>query len=523
MRIISLDLFDKGLSGALDLTGLDALTELDCDFNNITALNVSGLDGLEILRCSSNPLLTTLNITGCTALTKLDVAFAPLLAMPAFPDTLEHLDCRSNGLTELIVTSPALWFLDCSENKLTVLDVSGLTALEHLDCSFNRLTGLDLTGLTQLDTLICNNNRMTGEGDLIGLDPGVDLTFAPQVISVSEIPLTVPKAGASPVTATETSQYTCTVTWPGVSGTFGYGTEYTANIAIYPKAGFTLMGVPSGFFTVEGALTVTFTSGNLAVAKFPATVSYHAGDMAVINEIIKNNGLKWTEASQTQLTDGRSVPASWTGATWKDDGTNMRIAALQISDKGLSGALNVTGLTKLETLYCHNNPELTSLNASGCAVLTDLGCAYSALTSLNVSGCAALEEIDCTHNVLTSLNVSNLTALTVLDCYINEIAALNVSGCAALEEIDCSQNKLTSLNLTGLTALSFLDCSENFLSDKSKVIGFTGTWDDANFIFGTQNSLPSDGLDIMLILAIVVVAAIVIAAVVYVFVIRPKK
>jgi hypothetical protein len=246
--------------------------------------------------------------------------------------------------------------------------------------------------------------------------------------------------------------------------------------------------------------------------------------MAVINEIINNNGLKWTAASPAQLADGRSVPSNWTGVTWKDDGTHMRITALQISNKDLHGSLDVTRLTALELLYCHNNSELTSLNASGLNALTDLGCSYSALTSLNVSGCTALEEIDCTHNRLTSLNVSGLTALEILDCYINEIADLNVSGCTAMAELDCSHNKLTSLNVTGLAGLTFLDCSFNFLSDHSKVIGFEGTWDDTDFIFDPQNSQPGGGTDMVLILAIVAIVAIIaIAAVVYVFVIRPRK
>jgi len=353
----------------------------------------------------------------------------------------------------------------------------------------------------------------------------VSLTFSPQVISISAISgVTVPVVGATPVTViTETAQFTGTVSWLPAATTFGYGTEYTARIVITPKTGFTLMRVPSGFFTVEGAANVTFTTGNLVTALFPATVSYHGGDMAVINNIITSNGLNWTPASPAQLADGKTAPSDWTGVTWRNDGTHMRIVALQISDKDLRGSLEVTQLTALELLYCHNNAELTSVNASGLAALEDLGCSYGALTSLNVSGCAALVEIDCTYNSIVSLNVSGLAALEILNCYFNEISSLNLSGCAALAEIDCSYNKLTSLNVTGLD-LRFLDCSYNYMSDESKVIGFEGTWDGVNFIFDPQNSLPAPGgIDIMVIAAIAAVAIMIIAAAVYVFVIRPRK
>jgi hypothetical protein len=77
------------------------------------------------------------------------------------------------------------------------------------------------------------------------------------------------------------------------------------------------------------------------------------------------------------------------------------------------------------------------------------------------------------------------------------------------------------LNITGLNALEFLDCSYNFFADKNSVIGFEGVWDDVNFIFGTQNSPPDEGIIVwILIVAIVAMAAII---AVYFFFIRPKK
>lgn len=55
----------------------------------------------------------------------------------------------------------ALTLLSCPNNSLTSLDVSGCTALQYLSCSFNSLTSLDVSGLTSLTSLSCSSNSLT--------------------------------------------------------------------------------------------------------------------------------------------------------------------------------------------------------------------------------------------------------------------------------------------------------------------------------------------------------------------------
>ena len=45
----------------------------------------------------------------------------------------------------------ALRTLNCSDNELTELDISGNTALDTLDCSYNELTALDVSKNTALE------------------------------------------------------------------------------------------------------------------------------------------------------------------------------------------------------------------------------------------------------------------------------------------------------------------------------------------------------------------------------------
>jgi hypothetical protein len=49
----------------------------------------------------------------------------------------------------------------CNNDNVTSLDVSGCTALESLDCSNNQLTSLNVSGCTALEGLECHSNQLT--------------------------------------------------------------------------------------------------------------------------------------------------------------------------------------------------------------------------------------------------------------------------------------------------------------------------------------------------------------------------
>ena len=75
---------------------------------------------------------------------------------------LQNLICYNNQLTELNVQGlNALHTLDCSSNKLTELSVQGLNGLQTLGCNNNQLTALNVQGLGALQKLNCYNNKLT--------------------------------------------------------------------------------------------------------------------------------------------------------------------------------------------------------------------------------------------------------------------------------------------------------------------------------------------------------------------------
>jgi len=116
---------DKDIS---DLTGIEsftALTELWCNDNSLTSLDVSSNTALTTFRCFRNAL-TSLDLSSNTALTEVSI--------------------EGNALTSLDVSSnTALTYINCGGNDLTALDVSSNTALTNLQCHTNQLTSLDVS------------------------------------------------------------------------------------------------------------------------------------------------------------------------------------------------------------------------------------------------------------------------------------------------------------------------------------------------------------------------------------------
>ena len=99
---------------------------------------LASLGKLTYLDCSENSLIG-LDLSGNTA--------------------LFTLYCSDNSLSELdLSANTALTYLSCSDNSLSELDLSGNTALTYLWCSNNSLIALDLSNNMELETLYCGNN-----------------------------------------------------------------------------------------------------------------------------------------------------------------------------------------------------------------------------------------------------------------------------------------------------------------------------------------------------------------------------
>jgi len=160
-NIKGLDCYYNNLT-SLNVSGCTALIWLDCNITNLTSLDVSKNTKLTYLICSSNNL-TSLDVSKNTKLTELDCGYNNLTSLDVSKNTkLTELICSSNNLTSLDVSkNTELIYLNCSSNNLTSLDVSKNTELIYLNCSSNNLTSLDVSKNTKLTELYCHENNLT--------------------------------------------------------------------------------------------------------------------------------------------------------------------------------------------------------------------------------------------------------------------------------------------------------------------------------------------------------------------------
>jgi hypothetical protein len=173
-----------------DLTGIEdfiALQVLDCDWNNLTDLDLSNNTLLDRLVCANN-LLTSLDLTQNLALngnlrlndnqlTSIDMG--QVSGSPFELDihlennqltsidlsqcsNLDELYISNNNLTSLDISANlSLDILACRNNQLTSLDLSSNNGLKTLAVSNNQLTQLNLSNLPQLEAFACDSNELT--------------------------------------------------------------------------------------------------------------------------------------------------------------------------------------------------------------------------------------------------------------------------------------------------------------------------------------------------------------------------
>lgn len=126
-----------------DGTSFANLEYLDFSNNVITTVDVSGLTNLQIFWAFGNPF-TSIDVSSLSGLDLLDISYC---------DNLMGLDASNlTNLTDLRCTS---------NDVMTNLNVSGCVALEDLSCQYSALTSLDLSGLANLDTMFAESNNLS--------------------------------------------------------------------------------------------------------------------------------------------------------------------------------------------------------------------------------------------------------------------------------------------------------------------------------------------------------------------------
>ena len=323
-EVTEINVYNKSIS---DLTGIKyftALTNLNCNKNKLTSLDLSGCTALEKLECYSNQL-TKLDVSGCTALT--------------------YLYCHENQLTSLDVSDcTALTNLNCNKNKLTSLDLSDCTALTSLHCYNNQLTSLDVSGCTELETLMCYNNQLTS------LDVS-NITALGWLYCHENQLTTLDVSDCTALTYLDCHENKLTTL--DVS-------KNTALVELYCS---------------ENQLTSLDVSKNTALRWLDCS-----GNRLTSLDVSKNMNLYTLDCSGNQLTSLdvsqntklKSLECYGNQLTSLDVSNNTALGWLNCSDNQLT-SLDVSQNTNLKSLECYGN-QLTSLDLSRYTNLNRLDC-----------------------------------------------------------------------------------------------------------------------------------------------------
>lgn len=155
-----LNLHDLPIRSPEGVKYLPYLMDLNCEYCELTELDVSENEILKKLNCRHNAIA---QLTVNYFLQELDCSNNALTSLaPDEGGYLLSLNCSDNALMELdIRCSDQLTTLFCSNNELTELDLSGTGSLRRLGCSGNRLTALDLSSCQSLEYLNCGRNDLT--------------------------------------------------------------------------------------------------------------------------------------------------------------------------------------------------------------------------------------------------------------------------------------------------------------------------------------------------------------------------
>ena len=396
----------EGLKEPLILDGTEHLYTL-------TSQTVTLLGNLTFLKCNGNlsrppvpyqNLLTSLDVSGCNTLTKLDCSKNSLQSLDVSGcNTLSELDCSDNSLQSLDIThNEALTKLSCWGNQLETLDLSQCLNLVHVDLSWNQLTHLDVSHNSELQFLECVDNQIKGEA-MTALVNGL-----PDRMDKEPGRFKVIREDA------KTDGNICLKSDVAIAKAKNWSVE-DENGDLYEGEDDSQPSVGDG--------VITMTTSRAVGEQIMLAVSPVKGQTVIAE------GLK-----ESLILDGKGHLYTLTSQT--------------VTLRGNLTHLQCDGAVDLNTPPSHEN-QLTSLDIN-CETLTLLSCSGNPLTSLDLSHARALTTLLCYENKLTQLDLSPCTKLTGLGVGENLLTHLDVSHNSELQFLECFGNQIKGEAMTEL-------------------------------------------------------------------------
>ena len=407
--------------------------------------------------------------------------------------SITSIDVPKKGVESLegIEYFTELTTLDCSQNKLTSLDVSKNTKLKSLNCSDNLYeaafdnysvdssslpNGFDISKVNRL-----NGGRIKGNAIIFSSDSDM-ITYKYDCGNDWEKSFVIKNTkGVPPRMNISINEET----FPD--------NNFRAEIRAFDTDNDNVLSIAE----IDNVTKISFANKNIkslaGVEYFIKLKELNCKENQLTELDISNNTLlRYLYCQKNQLTEldvsnNKSLYYMYceeNQLTELDVSNNKALSFLDCCDNQLA-ELNLRENTKLNYLEASDN-RIASLDISNNPALISLVFNNNQLTELNVSNNKQLRELFCNYNQINSLDVSNLTCLTHLRCHNNQLTSITLSNNPSIHEFFCSNNKLTSIDVSNLPKLYNFSCSKNLLSslDLSKNTLL-------NTLFCEQNQLTS--------------------------------
>jgi Leucine-rich repeat (LRR) protein len=431
-----------GIQGFVNLTNLDVkatavtavtlvpmptlqkLQFLECA--QLTSVNIVDMTGLTQVSCTENPLMTAIDLEGCTNLTTLIIRNTGLTTLDASTNVnMLNMYLDQNALTSVNVLNCALLnSVNLANNQLTSLNVSGLTNLTSVFADNNDpLTSFNASGCTAL-----TQYSQTGQFTQPNLAT-IDLTNCSSLASLFNI--------MSPIVSL---QITGCSSLPMLD--FGFNNMLT-QLDVTGCTSLQSLNCSNG--TLQ-----TLNLGNLTQL---TTVSAYNNQISTLINIGPN--VTTLALHDNQFTDFTLS-------------NHAALTVLDLLDNPLIN-INVTNCPLLSGFSVQPiNTDIEVLNISNCPMIVTLGVDSNNFQTINVQGCTGLTflavngELSSTSNVPT-LNLSGLSNLQTLHARNLNLTSIDLTACNALTNAYLDENNLTGIDLSSCPNLTSLDLYRNQL------------------------------------------------------------
>ncbi|MEP5338551.1 MAG: T9SS type A sorting domain-containing protein [Algibacter sp.] len=336
---------------------------------------------------------------------------------------LTDLPINGEGILDLtgIEDFVALTTLDCSNNDLTVLDLSDNINLTTINCSANILPSLDVSANIVLENLDCSFQQPYDD-----IDDTKDYTFDSLNVN-SNTALLALNCSNNNLTTLDISNNTLL-------------TNLDCSFNSIEALNISVNGVLTAFSCNDNELlTLNLKNGNNgAINPFNADVNPNLSCIEVDAIPVPATGWTIDANSNYSLGCGTYVP---------DDNFETYLETHDVA----GGIVPIGDAASMGDGFINNFVPTASIST-----VTSLNVANLTISDLTgIEDFLGLLDLNCSANALTSLDLSNNTALTTVDCSSNTITDLDFSLNTALTTLDCNDNNLFSLNIKNVPIASF--------------------------------------------------------------------